>query len=442
MGWRLYRRKQIAPGVRLNFSRSGPSVRLGPRGAGITLGGRYGRRTTVGIPGTGVYYTSYGHHSRRRAAPAVSHRSVSTASASSNKNAGIGCLVLLGTALAIGGIVATSGLILIPIVLGLIAWGAWHYRRPKSQAQRLIAQAQKLDSPERVLTLHQALQLAPNEPQVELACANIFYDLECWVDASQCYGEYLHHQPSLMIEAKYVQALLRAGQLEEAIDRLAVLRSQPGLSEQAASSVVANLALAFLLKGDPEQAEALVDQAVGGKRNLDEGLQQCLLLRGIARYSLGQRAAAIRDMERLYAAASNPDVLRDKTAMQDGTYKVDSFSPYPAWYPHERLEQAANSAESAAPAPPPPAQEAPVGSPSAPAAAGPAVNHADAPTARESESATVPSPPGQLGWLQEAGRWRSPDGQMIWDGKNFLSPDGSWVWDGHAWSPKPVEVTR
>ena len=56
VGWRLFRRVRIAPGVRINLSRSGPSLSLGPRGFTRTFGPR-GTRTTVGIPGTGVYYT-------------------------------------------------------------------------------------------------------------------------------------------------------------------------------------------------------------------------------------------------------------------------------------------------------------------------------------------------------------------------------------------------
>ena len=56
MGWRLFRRTRIAPGVRVNLSRSGLSVSLGPRGFTKTFGPR-GNRTTVSIPGTGISYT-------------------------------------------------------------------------------------------------------------------------------------------------------------------------------------------------------------------------------------------------------------------------------------------------------------------------------------------------------------------------------------------------
>ncbi|RMG47016.1 MAG: DUF4236 domain-containing protein [Acidobacteria bacterium] len=56
MAFRFWRRVRIAPGVTLNFSRSGVSASIGPRGAKFTAGPR-GRRVTFGIPGTGLFYT-------------------------------------------------------------------------------------------------------------------------------------------------------------------------------------------------------------------------------------------------------------------------------------------------------------------------------------------------------------------------------------------------
>jgi hypothetical protein len=62
---RFTRRRKIAPGVRLNLSKSGPSLSFGGRGYHYTVG-HHRRRATVGIPGTGVYYTAYSHHHARR----------------------------------------------------------------------------------------------------------------------------------------------------------------------------------------------------------------------------------------------------------------------------------------------------------------------------------------------------------------------------------------
>src|SRR6516165_2709199 len=58
MGFRFRRSFGIVPGVRLNLSRSGPSVSLGPRGAHFTISPR-GTRTTVGSLGSGISWTAY-----------------------------------------------------------------------------------------------------------------------------------------------------------------------------------------------------------------------------------------------------------------------------------------------------------------------------------------------------------------------------------------------
>ena len=56
MSFRFRRSVRIAPGVRINFGKTGASVSAGVRGARVTFG-RGGGRATVGIPGTGVSYT-------------------------------------------------------------------------------------------------------------------------------------------------------------------------------------------------------------------------------------------------------------------------------------------------------------------------------------------------------------------------------------------------
>jgi hypothetical protein len=72
MGYvRFFRRVRLAPGISLNLSGGGPSVSFGVRGAHMTLG-RSGVRRTVGIPWTGLFYTSrQGWHSGVHSSPAV-----------------------------------------------------------------------------------------------------------------------------------------------------------------------------------------------------------------------------------------------------------------------------------------------------------------------------------------------------------------------------------
>lgn len=70
MAFRFFTRKTLFPGVTLNMSKSGPSISVGPRGLRHTIGGN-GRRTTIGLPGSGLHYTMrHGEKKSRRVEPA------------------------------------------------------------------------------------------------------------------------------------------------------------------------------------------------------------------------------------------------------------------------------------------------------------------------------------------------------------------------------------
>jgi len=56
MAVRFSRRFSLIPGLRLNLSRRGASLSVGHRGVWWTIGPR-GGRATVGLPGTGLFWT-------------------------------------------------------------------------------------------------------------------------------------------------------------------------------------------------------------------------------------------------------------------------------------------------------------------------------------------------------------------------------------------------
>ena len=71
MGFRLRKSVKIAPGVKINLSKSGGSLSLGGRGATVNIGSR-GVRSTYSIPGTGISYvtqTSSGRNTRSSSSP-------------------------------------------------------------------------------------------------------------------------------------------------------------------------------------------------------------------------------------------------------------------------------------------------------------------------------------------------------------------------------------
>lgn len=56
MALRFRKSVKVAPGIRLNFSKSGVSTSIGGRGARVNISKR-GVRTTAGLPGTGISYS-------------------------------------------------------------------------------------------------------------------------------------------------------------------------------------------------------------------------------------------------------------------------------------------------------------------------------------------------------------------------------------------------
>lgn len=66
MGLRFRRTLKIAPGLRLNFNKNSVGLSIGPRGAKYTINSSGRRTASVGIPGTGLYYTESVGGGRRR----------------------------------------------------------------------------------------------------------------------------------------------------------------------------------------------------------------------------------------------------------------------------------------------------------------------------------------------------------------------------------------
>ena len=57
MGFRFRKSIKIAPGVKLNFNKNSTSISIGKRGARYTVNSNGKETVSIGIPGTGLYYT-------------------------------------------------------------------------------------------------------------------------------------------------------------------------------------------------------------------------------------------------------------------------------------------------------------------------------------------------------------------------------------------------
>ena len=316
MGYvRLWRHKQLVPGVRLNVSKSGPSLSFGPRGMHYTVG-RRGRRVTAGIPGTGVYYTSYSRSHARHATlnhttngrvsvcptpPGASHKELMTPRTK----------IILGILL----------IWLPPVGLILLIVGLVQRKQPLWMARTLVANARRHPA-EALALLDQAAVLAPNNAEVLGPLAEYHYSQQHWAEAAQAFEQYLQLAPTDWLALGHCgMADLNAGNYDAAIAHIVKLRETAPLQADSHASASAHLALAFLHKGDSGQAVAIAKQENLRARVLGDGGQQCLYVRGVAEYMAGSHAAGIADLDRLYAM--NPSfggVVEAKAAMVAGTF--------------------------------------------------------------------------------------------------------------------------
>lgn len=107
--FRFYRRVSIFPGLSVNLSKSGPSLTVGVRGAHMTFGNS-GVTRTVGIPGTGLYYTSRtGRHTGFHSAHAETPVTPAAQSAAGGCAGLLMLAIIAGVALMIGIAIGAAG---------------------------------------------------------------------------------------------------------------------------------------------------------------------------------------------------------------------------------------------------------------------------------------------------------------------------------------------
>jgi hypothetical protein len=86
MGFRFRKTIKILPGIKLNLSKSGVSTSIGVKGATVNVKKGRATKTTLGIPGTGISYTSHSPTSKPKQADS-SHISYDETRLSDHENA-------------------------------------------------------------------------------------------------------------------------------------------------------------------------------------------------------------------------------------------------------------------------------------------------------------------------------------------------------------------
>ena len=330
---RLWRRKQIVPGLRMNLSKSGVSWSLGVRGAHFTVGPR-GTRQTLGIPGTGLSYTTYsGHHASRATRTSRPGQGLGTATSQRASAQPVPAhrepvlpttKIVWGVVIAIVGLVAIAtpiGIILVLLGAAIAAVGLVQRGKPVWRVRVLVRQAGRRPQ-EAAALLQQALGIDPQNAEALAASAELRFQSHDWVGAADLFERYLRLAPDdWLAEGHAANAWLNAGNADAAIPHFLHVREHPNLTDDSRASLTAGLAMAFLSKGDPRQALDLAKAEPLQRHQLGDGLQQCLFLRAIASYQLGQHSHAISDLDRLAGInPAFPNINEVRNEMLTGTF--------------------------------------------------------------------------------------------------------------------------
>jgi len=238
--------------------------------------------------------------------------------------------IVLGVVLAVIGaltILAYVGIVFLVAGAVLIAVGLAQRNKPEWQVRTLLRRARGHPQ-EAERLLGQALTIDADNPEALAANADWRFDNHQWASAADLFERYLRHAPDdWLAEGHAANAWLNAGNADAAIPHFLHVREHPFLTDDSRASLTAGLAMAYLRKGDARQALDLAKSAPLQRHNLEEGLQQCLFLRALAYYAVGQHSHAISDLDRL--ASINPAFLNlneVRNEMLTGTFQLDPVS--------------------------------------------------------------------------------------------------------------------
>lgn len=300
MGFTFRKSFKIAPGVRLNMSKSGLGMSAGVRGARVGFNSR-GSYTSVGIPGTGIYSTSYSKTGRKVQSSGVK-------SANPSQSSGGGKLLLWLVAIVLGIALPPLGVVM---VIGAVIY---YYRRnksPKYQAKQRIKKATALFQEQKYAEaeplLLEVANIYPENTETDFLLGGVYHNQGKYKEAAP----YLEraHQQDLTHEGTLVSLANCYFSLGEFDKVIPLMQNFPGGWENNLKALQL-FGLCFSNKEQHDLAIEVFKKASLTKRNLDDGLLELHYNLGLVYDAAGQKANAQKHFKKVYAYDMNyKDVL-------------------------------------------------------------------------------------------------------------------------------------
>ncbi len=332
MSLRFWQRVRIAPGVTLNLSKSTASLSFGPRGAKYTVSPR-GNRATLGLPGSGLFYTIQDRKVARAVTPTRDKLSLGffrRLVTSPEEKAFVDGLRALNDGdedEALSKLEAASELPDATWMAGMIrlkqeafAQACAHLKSALAAGDRLGALFTKYDlSPQSTLPIAKDIfaHISPTERGTRLALVEL---CEASGDAE---GAAQHLERLLVIAPEdpvvllsFVQIALDTPQDHNLMDRVIALTLATQNETPIDTSILLYRARALAARGLPDAAIEVLTRA--GRRRKDRPdrlLHQIHHDRAELYERVGRKAQARREFEKLYAAAPDFEGLPERLGL-------------------------------------------------------------------------------------------------------------------------------
>ena len=345
MGFRFWRRFKIAPGITLNLSKSGGSLSFGPRGAKFTIG-RRGPRTSLGIPGTGLFYThTYGSGNKRKK---TRKKSSHTPSVLPKDRLTLGFFKRLVTPDDEEALVDGCR----ELVLGNEDKAFHHFRNAKHLADGaflagfLAFQKGRLDEAIEYfnaalenyhrlghyfskygisglmslpITEYISVHAGPDVSGVLLALVEVYQRKKKWSDALKCLERLLSLEPDdVLVKLSTAELLMEIGPNEKKIcSRTLLLTNGVENESEIHAALLLYRAKALRCLGLHEAASDVLTKALRRKKNRsDEVLHALRYERAKAYNDLGHKKRAQNDLQRIYAEDRNFEDVAKKLGLE------------------------------------------------------------------------------------------------------------------------------
>lgn len=301
MSIRFRKSFKVAPGVRLNVSKSGLGMSVGTRGARVGVGPR-GAYTSVGIPGTGIYSINYlgGKKSKEsnQTMSSFSSDDIIPVPAELRQGSSVGCLAII-VGLIFSFTVPPLGVVILfgTLIISVANSNAKAIRLHK-KANRYVKKGKYSEA---VQQLEKVLQLKPTLNITKLNLAKLYVELEDYQKAIQWYEDYLEKDNNEIARFNLALCYSETGQKEKALD---VLQSLSSVYKKELLYIIA-LAKLFLDMNKPNLALEILQTGPIRKQNMDDQMMVYRYLLGISYMKLGEKKKAITQLQKVYVYNRN-----------------------------------------------------------------------------------------------------------------------------------------